>query len=99
MPLANLWTKLESLPDSGITPMLLGVTYGNNIVVVGLDGKILTSYDGITWTTRTSGISNPLYESPTDETHSSCLLGKALLLLLCKPEKVFRSVKKTRVKL
>ena len=79
--------------------MLMGVTFGNNFVVVGLDGKILTSYDGITWTTRTSGISHPLYESPTDETHSPCPLGKALLLLLCKTKKVFRSAKKTRVKL
>ena len=42
---------------------------------------------------------NPFYESPTDEAHSPFPLSKALLLLLCKPEKVFRSAKKTRVKL
>ena len=40
---------------------LYGVTYGNGLfVVVGRNGTILTSSDGISWTSRTSGTSNSL---------------------------------------
>ena len=41
---------------------LLGVTYGNRtFVTVGADGTILTSSDGINWTTKTSGTHSNLY--------------------------------------
>ena len=40
--------------------MLYGIAYGNGtFVVVGENGTILTSPDGVTWTIRTSGISTP----------------------------------------
>jgi hypothetical protein len=39
------------------------VTYGNGLfVAVGEWGTILTSPDGVTWTARTSGTSNLLYD-------------------------------------
>jgi len=46
---------------------LYGITYGNSTFVVvgdndsGSVGTILTSSDGITWTSRTSGTTNTLY--------------------------------------
>jgi hypothetical protein len=41
---------------------LNGVAYGNNtFVVVGENGIILTSSDGMSWTVRNSGANAPLY--------------------------------------
>ena len=41
---------------AGVTERLRGITYGNSIfVAVGRSGTILTSSDGTTWTSRTSG--------------------------------------------
>jgi photosystem II stability/assembly factor-like uncharacterized protein len=38
------------------------IAYGNGLyVVVGNSGTILTSSDGVTWTSRTSGTSESLY--------------------------------------
>mgnify|MGYP003329745107 CR=1 FL=1 len=36
-------------------------SYQVHHVIVGKNGTIITYPDGITWTTRTSGTSNPLY--------------------------------------
>ena len=48
--------------SSGTTNFLHGVTYGNGIfIAVGGDGTILTSADGITWTSRTSGTTSNFY--------------------------------------
>ena len=53
------WTRQTA---ANSTKDLLGVAYGNNkYVAVGKDGTILTSSDGTTWTSRTSGTSNELY--------------------------------------
>ena len=46
---------------SGTTNALWGITYGNStFVTIGSSGTILTSSDGVTWTSRTSGTSNIL---------------------------------------
>tara|TARA_B100000959_G_scaffold194871_1_gene203820 strand:+ start:366 stop:632 length:267 start_codon:yes stop_codon:yes gene_type:complete len=46
---------------SGTSNVLWQATYGNSIfVVVGDGGTILTSSDGITWTSITSGTTNTL---------------------------------------
>jgi len=51
------WTSRTS----GYTGYLLGVTYGNGLfMIVGFNGKILTSPDGKTWTSQTSGVTTPL---------------------------------------
>ena len=43
-------------------PYLYGVAYGNStFVAVGQSGTILTSTDGETWESQTSGTSNYLY--------------------------------------
>ena len=43
---------------------LVGITFGNNLFVTnGFSGTILTSPDGITWTSRTSGTTNELQGS------------------------------------
>lgn len=48
--------------NSGTTSDLLGVAYGNaTFVAIGTAGTIITSPDGITWTSRTSGTTNTLY--------------------------------------
>ena len=48
---------------SGITNHIWGVTYGNStLVTVSYGGDILTSSDGISWTSRTSGTTNILYD-------------------------------------
>ena len=45
--------------NSGTSTDLTGITYANNLfVAVGYSGTILISSDGITWTSRTSGIGN-----------------------------------------
>jgi hypothetical protein len=50
------WT----LRNLGQPHNLFGVAYGNGLfVAVGNDGTILTSPDGVSWTQRTSGTSNP----------------------------------------
>ena len=47
------------LPKGYAYGNLGGITYGNNLfVAVGVSGTILTSPDGITWTSRTSGTNN-----------------------------------------
>jgi hypothetical protein len=41
--------------------MTAGSAYGNGLwVAVGNGGTILTSPDGVTWTARVSGTTNPL---------------------------------------
>ena len=63
MFLMNNRSECESLlfrmpPLSGVID---GVTYENNIfMTVGANGQILTSPDGTTWTSRTSGTSTDL---------------------------------------
>ncbi len=54
----NKWHLRNPLPQGS---SLSGVTYGNGtFVAVGDTGTILTSSDGVTWTTRTSGTTNYL---------------------------------------
>jgi hypothetical protein len=58
-PLDN-WHWRNPLPQGN---PLYGVTYGNGIyVAVGSNGTIVTSADGITWTSRTSDTSYSLSE-------------------------------------
>ena len=46
----------------GISDDLYGIVYGNSTyIIVGSSGTILTSTNGTTWTSRTSGTSNNLY--------------------------------------
>jgi hypothetical protein len=46
----------------GISDDLYGIVYGNSTyIIVGSSGTILTSTNGTTWTSRTSGASNNLY--------------------------------------
>ena len=41
---------------------VLSITYANSeFVAVGLSGTVITSPDGVTWTTQTSGTTNTLY--------------------------------------
>ena len=55
----NNWHWRNPLPQGNT---LNGVTYGNGIfVAVGDAGTILTSADGITWTSGTSGTNSNLY--------------------------------------
>lgn len=57
-PLDTWRLRRSSSQDS----ILRGVTYGNGtFVAVGDNGTILTSVEGITWTTRTSDTANHLY--------------------------------------
>ena len=52
------WTRRDL--QSG-TPELRGLTYANStFVAVGRSGAILTSSDGTSWTSRTSGTSETL---------------------------------------
>jgi hypothetical protein len=53
----------ETVVEGGDTSYYLnGVAYGNGmLLIVGENGVIITSPDGITWTTRTSGTSIHLY--------------------------------------
>jgi hypothetical protein len=45
-----------------VSTNLRAVTYGNGLfVAVGDSGVVITSSDGITWTSRTSGVNNILY--------------------------------------
>jgi photosystem II stability/assembly factor-like uncharacterized protein len=47
-------------PAAGVP--LVGITYGNStFVAVGESGTILTSPDGVTWTSRNSGTTNSLW--------------------------------------
>src|SRR5208283_3079027 len=62
----DTWIVRYALPPGN---PFLSVTYGNgtfvaagnNSIPVGYFGTILTSTDGITWTSRTSGTNPPLY--------------------------------------
>lgn len=46
----------------GASEILQGVAYGNGTyVAVGANGMIVTSGDGLTWASRTSGTVNDLY--------------------------------------
>ena len=58
------WSVLTSanFPESGGVFMLREVTYGDGLfVAVGNSGEILTSSDGTTWVSRSSGTSEALY--------------------------------------
>ena len=56
----NNWHWRNPLPQGN---PLRGVTYGNGIfIAVGYGGTILTSADGITWTSRDSGTTTILSE-------------------------------------
>lgn len=46
------WTS----QNAGTTDWLSGAAYGNNVFVAVGGGIVLTSPDGMTWTTRTSGM-------------------------------------------
>ncbi|MHB8523417.1 MAG: beta propeller repeat protein [Limisphaerales bacterium] len=52
------WQSRNPLPQGN---RLGGIAYGNNQFVAGGWYGPVTSPDGITWTSRTSGTSNPLY--------------------------------------
>src|ERR1051325_7524982 len=48
---------------SPTTNALWGSTYGNGLfVVVGINGTIVTSPDGASWTARNSGVTNDLFD-------------------------------------
>ena len=56
-PLDN-WSTVTTDTDD----WFYGTTYGNNtFVTVGAFGKILTSPDGLAWTSRTAPVTNHLY--------------------------------------
>jgi len=56
-PSGTTWTAQNDPPASGTGQSLLNaVTYGNGtFVTVGVNGVIITSFDGISWTKRASG--------------------------------------------
>ena len=57
--MAQVWTKVSPAPTSvGLT----GVAYAKNLfVAVGPNGTVLSSPDGASWTSRTSGVTKTLY--------------------------------------
>jgi len=52
-PGVTAWLPPTSLP-AGFTANLSAVTYTGQFVALGIDGKILTSSDGLTWTSATT---------------------------------------------
>ena len=59
----NMTTGLSPYTAPSGSLSLRGVAFGNStFVAVGQSGTILTSTDGETWTSRTSGTSNYLYD-------------------------------------
>jgi hypothetical protein len=56
--MAQEWTPVSPAPT---TQALKGVVYAKNLyVAVGASGTVLTSPDGVVWTTRTSGVTKSL---------------------------------------